>query len=254
MKVTAFIGSGRKKYTYTASEKFLKNLSSFGNIEYELVMLNDYNLGTCKGCKLCLDKGEELCPFKDDRDILIEKMENSDGVIFASPNYSFQVSALMKIFLDRLAFNFHRPRYFGKTFTSIVVQGLAKGEDIVKYFNFIGKGMGFNVVKGCCLKSLEPMTEKSQKKFDMIIARQSKKFFEQLVKNEYPSPSLWWLMVFRIGRTSMKKMLDESWRDFTYYRDKGWFESDYFYPVRLNPFKKLTGNLFDKLAIKLIRS
>ncbi len=254
MKVTAFIGSGRKKYTYNASEKFLKNLSSFGNIEYELVMLNDYNLGTCKGCKLCLDKGEELCPFKDDRDILIEKMENSDGVIFASPNYSFQVSALMKIFLDRLAFNFHRPRYFGKTFTSIVVQGLAKGEDIVKYFNFIGKGMGYNVVKGCCLKSLEPMTEKSQRKFDMIIARQSKKFFEQLVKNEYPSPSLWWLMVFRIGRTSMKKMLDESWRDFTYYRDKGWFESDYFYPVKLNPFKRLTGNLFDKLAIKLIRS
>ncbi len=81
MKVTAFIGSGRKRYTYNASEKFLKNLSSFGNIEYELVMLNDYNLGTCKGCKLCLDKGEELCPFKDDRDILIEKMENSDGVI-----------------------------------------------------------------------------------------------------------------------------------------------------------------------------
>ncbi len=254
MKVTAFIGSGRKRYTYNASEKFLKNLSSFGNIEYELVMLNDYNLGTCKGCKLCLDKGEELCPFKDDRDILIEKMENSDGVIFASPNYSFQVSALMKIFLDRLAFNFHRPRYFGKTFTSIVVQGIGKGEEIVKYLDFVGKGLGFNMVKGCCLKTLEPMTEKGQKKFDMIIARQSKKFFEQLVKNEYPSPSLWWLMVFRMGRTSMKKMLDESWRDFTYYRDKGWFESDYFYPVKLNPFKKLTGKLFDKLAIKLIRS
>jgi multimeric flavodoxin WrbA len=254
MKVTAFIGSGRKRYTYNASEKFLKNLQSFGDIEYELVMLNDYKLGTCKGCKLCLDKGEELCPFKDDRDILIEKMENSDGVIFASPNYSFHVSALMKIFLDRLAFNFHRPRYFGKTFTSIVVQGIAKGEEIVKYFNFIGKGMGFNVVKGCCLKSLEPMTEKGQKKFDMIIARQSKKFYEQLVKNEYPSPSLWWLMVFRMGRTSMHKMLDEGWRDFTYYRDKGWFESDYFYPVKLNPFKKLTGKVFDKLAIKLVRS
>jgi multimeric flavodoxin WrbA len=254
MKVTAFIGSGRKRYTYNASEKFLRNLQSFGNIDYELVMLNDYNLGTCKGCKLCLDKGEELCPFTDDRDILIKKMENSDGVIFASPNYSFQVSALMKIFLDRLAFNFHRPRYFGKTFTSIVVQGIAKGEEIVKYFNFIGKGMGFNVVKGCCLKSLEPMTEEGQKKFDMIINRQSKKFYKQLVKNEFPSPSLWWLMVFRMGRTSMKKMLDESWRDFTYYRDKGWFESDYFYPVKLNPFKKLTGKLFDKLAIKLIRS
>jgi multimeric flavodoxin WrbA len=254
MKVIAFIGSGRKKHTYHATEKFLQNLQSFGNIEYEIVRLSEYKLGTCQGCKMCLDKGEELCPFKDDRDILIGKMENSDGVIFASPNYSFQVSALMKIFLDRLAFNFHRPRYFGKTFTSLVVQGIAKGEEIVKYFNFIGKGMGFNVVKGCCLKSLEPVTEKSQRRNDHILARQSKKFYKQLVKNEYPSPSLWWLMVFRMGRTSMQKMLDEKWRDYTYYRDKGWFESDYFYPVKLNLLKKLSGKLFDKLAIQLIRS
>jgi hypothetical protein len=74
------------------------------------------------------------------------------------------------------------------------------------------------------------------------------------VKSEYPSPSLWWLMVFRMGRTSIKKMLDENWRDYTYYRDKGWFESDYFYPVKLNPFKKLTGKIFDKLALQIIRS
>jgi len=159
----------------------------------------------------------------------------------------------MKIFLDRLAFCFHRPCFFGKTFTSIVVQGIGKGEDIVKYLDFVGKGMGFNVVKGCCLKTLEPMTEKSQREFDRIIDMQSQKFYAQLVRSEYPSPSLWWLMVFRMGRTSMHKMLDENWRDYNYYRDKGWFESDYFYPVKLNLFKKLTGKIFDKLALKIIR-
>jgi len=254
MKVTAFIGSGRKRHSYIACEKFLQNLHSLGNVEFEIVRLSEYNLGTCKGCRLCFDKGEQCCPFKDDRDILLEKMRNSDGVIFASPNYSFQVSSLMKIFLDRLAFCFHRPCFFGKTFTSVVVQGIGKGEDIVKYLDFVGKGLGFNVVKGCCLKTLEPMTEKAQQKFDRSIEIQSRKFYARLIKREYPSPSLWWLMVFRMGRTSMHKMLDETWRDYTYYRDKGWFESDYFYPVKLNPFKKLTGKLFDKLAIKIIRS
>jgi len=164
MRVTASIGSARIKHTYNATEQFLKILQSFGDVEYEIVRLSDCKLGTCKGCKLCLDKGEELCPLKDDRDKLIDKMINSDGVIFASPNYSFQVSALMKIFLDRLGFLFHRPRFFGKTFTSIVAQGIYGGKDIVKYFNFIGKGLGFNVVKGCCITTLEPMTEKGQKK------------------------------------------------------------------------------------------
>jgi multimeric flavodoxin WrbA len=254
MKVTAFIGSGRKRHSYIASGKFLQNLQSFGDIEYEIIRLSDYNLGTCKGCRICFDKGEEFCPFKDDRDVLIEKMKNSDGVIFASPNYSFQVSGLMKVFLDRLGFGFHRPSFFGKTFTSIVVQGIGKGDEIVKYLDFVGKGLGFNVVKGCCLKTLEPMTEKSQEKFDRNIDLQSKKFYAQLMKNKYPSPSLWWLMVFRMGRTSIYKMLDESCRDYTYYREKGWFESDYFYPVKLDLFKKLAGKVFDRLALQIIRS
>ncbi len=253
MKVTAFVGSARKQHTYHASEKFLKKLQSLGDIEYELVRLSDYNVGTCKGCRVCFDKGEEQCPHKDDRDILIEKIDNSDGVIFATPNYSFDVSAIMKIFLDRLGFVFHRPRFFGKTCTSLVAQGIGKGGRIVKYFNFIGKCLGFNVINGSCLKTLEPMTEEGQKKIDRIIDKQSKKFYSKLIKKEYPSPSLFWLMGFRMARTSMKKMLNDQWRDYTYYREKGWFESDYYYPVKLNPFKKLAGKLFDVFAVKIIR-
>jgi len=254
MRVTAFIGSARIKHTYNATEQFLKILQSFGDVEYEIVRLSDCKLGTCKGCKLCLDKGEELCPLKDDRDKLIDKMINSDGVIFASPNYSFQVSALMKIFLDRLGFLFHRPRFFGKTFTSIVAQGIYGGKDIVKYFNFIGKGLGFNVVKGCCITTLEPMTEKGQKKTDKIIDQQSKKFYSKLIKKEYPTPSLFKLMIFRMSRSSMKIMLNESFRDYNYYMEKGWFESDYYYPVKLNPLKKLIGKLFDAIAIKTTKN
>jgi multimeric flavodoxin WrbA len=247
MKVTAFIGSARKKHTYNATEKLLQKIQSLGNIGYEMVQLSDYNLGTCKGCKLCLDKGEELCQFKDDRDKLIEKIMNSDGVIFSSPNYSFQVSALTKIFLDRLGFIFHRPLFFGRTFTSIVAQGIYGGEDIVKYFNFIGNGLGFNVVKGCCITTLEPMTEKGRKKIDRIIDRQSKRFYSKLIKKEYPTPSLFKLMIFRMSRTSINLMLDESWRDYTYYKKNSWFESDYYYPTQLNPLKKLAGKFFDFL-------
>jgi len=253
MKVTAFIGSARKKHTYNASEKFLQKLQSLGDIEYEIVALSDYNLQTCKGCRTCFDKGEENCPLKDDRDKLINKIIDSDGVIFASPNYSFHVSAFMKIFLDRLGFVFHRPVFFGKTCTSIVAQGIYGGKGIVKYFNFIGNGLGFNVVKGCYIKTLEPMTEKGQIIIDKIIDRQSKRFYSNLIKRRYPAPSVFKLMAFRMARSSMKKMLDENYRDYTYYKEKGWFESDYFYPVKLSPLKKLTGTFFDTIAVRMIR-
>jgi multimeric flavodoxin WrbA len=74
MKVTAFVGSARKKHTYIATKQFIENLQSFGDIPYEIIVLNDYNIEACKGCKLCLDKGEELCQLKDDRNKLLEKM------------------------------------------------------------------------------------------------------------------------------------------------------------------------------------
>ena len=248
MRVTAFVGSARKKHTHTAVQKFMSNLQSLGDVESEIVALSDYQVGTCKGCKLCLNKGEEFCSHKDDRDVLIGKMEASDGVIFASPNYSFQVSAIMKIFLDRLGFVFHRPRFFGKTFTNIVVQGIYGGHKTVKYLDFVGGGLGFNTVKGICLNSMEPMTDKQRQKTDRLLARQNRKFYERLVKPSLSAPSLFKLMIFRMSRTSIKLMLDESWRDYVYYRKKGWFESDYYYPTRLGVLKKSAGRFFDSLA------
>ena len=112
MKVTAFVGSARKKHTYKATEQFMYNLQSFGDVECEIVSLSDFHIEICKGCMLCLNKGEELCPFKDDRNMLIDKMNNSDGIIFASPNYSFDVSGLMKVFLDRLRIHFSSSAVF----------------------------------------------------------------------------------------------------------------------------------------------
>ena len=48
----------------------------------------------------------------------------------------------------------------------------------------------------------------------------------------------------------MKLELDERSFDYRYYRDKGWLESEYFYPVRLGPVKKLMGKVFDSIQAK----
>lgn len=246
-KVTAFVGSARKKHTYNAVVQFLNNLQSMGDVEYEIVRLSDYQLQTCRGCKLCLDKGEELCPLKDDRDLLFEKIAASDGVVFATPNYAFHVSGLMKAFLDRFGFAFHRPRFFGKTFTNIVAQGVYGGDKIVKYLDFVGNALGFNAVKGCCITTLEPMTEKQQRKIESKIQRHARSFYAGLNKAGYATPTLVDLAFFRMARTKMKLMLDESFRDYTFFKDKGWFESDFYYPTNMGILKKGAGKLFDAL-------
>jgi multimeric flavodoxin WrbA len=254
MKVTAFIGNAQKRHTYHATEQFLENLQSLGDIKCEIVQLSDYHIETCKGCRLCIDKGEELCPLKDDRGLLIEKIMSSDGVIFASPNYSFQVSAWMKIFLDRIGFIFHRPSFFGITFTSLVNQGIYGGGKIVNYLNFVGFGLGFNVVKGCCILTIVPVTEDRKRINDKIIAMQSEKFYSRLIKSKYPTPSLIKLFLFRMARSSMKIMLNENNRDYAFYMKNVWFESDYYYPVKLGPVKRLAGKFFDRRVSYVARA
>lgn len=247
-RVTAFIGSQRKQSTYRAVQELEKNLKSYGEIDFEYVFLKDYDLEYCKGCKLCFDKGEENCPLKDDRDLLIEKMNNSDGVIFATPNYSFHLTALMKNFFDRLAFIFHRPRFFGKPFMAIVTQGIFGGGSILKYLGNMGENFGFRVVKGCCLNTLEPMTELQQKKITQKVQKASVRFYKGLMRSTPPSPSFFRLMMFRMSRTSIKEILDEEYCDYRHFKEKGWFKSRYYYDAPLSPIKKLAGYFFDLLG------
>jgi len=247
-RVTACIGSARKKNTHNAVVQFLSSLQALGDVEYEIVALSDYTLKACQGCELCLWKGEEFCPLEDDRDVLMEKIRLSDGVVFATPNYNGQVSGIMKTFLDRFAFAFHRPRYFGKVYTSIVTYSFARGDKIVEYLDIFGMALGFNVVKGTCVSGLDPRTERNQQKIDRARARQAKQFYAGLAKLVYPVPSLLMLAVFRTFRSMIRRASDDSTCDYRYYAEKGWFESDYYYPTRLGPLKKVAGRLIESMA------
>ena len=253
MRVTAFAGSARKKHTVEAVRRFFDDLQACGEVETELVMLSDHPLEACRGCKLCFEQGEEACPLKDERDVLIEKMEASDGIVFASPSYMFQVSGLMKTFIDRLAFLGHRPRFFGKTFTNIVVQGLPFEAKIGKYLNLVGSCFGFTPVKGSRITVRDPMTSKDVQKMERSLAKQSQRFQERMKRSAKPVPTLTMLMGFRIGRATMRLELDDRSRDYRYYEENGWFDADYYYPIRLGPVKKLLGRLFDVIGTRMAR-
>ncbi len=251
-KVTAFVGAARIGYTHQATREFLDQLKALGAIDTELVRLSDYRLEPCRGCKLCFAKGEEFCPLKDDRDVLLAKMKEADGVVFASPNYSFQVSALMKLFLDRLGYGCHRPQFHGKTFSSIVVQGFFGGDKILKYFDLMGAALGFDVVRGSCSTALVPMTDQERKQRDRTLARQAQRFREQLMQTQPHVPSLIEVVLFRLGRNNVRIELGESDRDYQYYSQRGWFNSDYFYPTRLGLLKRLVGRLADAYFVRSI--
>lgn len=243
--VTLFVGSPQKRgATFRAAEAFAAHLEALGNVETKTVWLGDYDIGICRGCKLCITRGEDRCPLKDDRDLVVGEMLAADAFVFAAPNYSWHVPGLLKVFLDRLGFALHRPRFHGKTATAIVVEGIGFGGRVRKYLEFVENGLGFEVVKGSVLKTLEPMTEGAVAKMDDRLAKHARRFHRQLMKPAFGSPSLFKLAMFRMGRTGIR-LNAQGLLDWDYYRDQGWFQSEYFYPVRLGWPKKTIGAFVD---------
>ncbi|MEZ4998506.1 MAG: hypothetical protein R2758_13930 [Bacteroidales bacterium] len=115
----------------------------------------------------------------------------------------------------------------------------------------MGSGMGFNVVSGFVINTREPVPESEQVKTEKAIEKQSHRFCRQLVRREYPSPSMLKLMIFRMSRTSLKAALTEDFKDYRHFRDQGWFDNDYYYPVKLNPVKRTLGWVFDMTARRM---
>ena len=259
--VTAFVGSPRKGgVTHRATRLLLDDLEAFGDVRSELVFLSERDLRLCRGCKACFLRGEEFCPLHVDRDALLDALTRSDGVVLATPTYSFQVSGIMKVFLDRLGFAIHRPRFHGRAFTSLVVEGLYGGAAVVRYLDFVGGSLGFNVVKGSRIvarknpnTALEPMMDAERRAMERAVASQSRRFHAQLLAPAFPAPSMLGLFAFRTARTSIRLEQPEDYRDHAYYREHGWFDSDYYYPTRLGPLKRAAGAVFDRMAARASR-
>lgn len=141
-----------------------------------------------------------------------------------------------------------------------MVEGLYGGRAVVRYLDLVGAALGFNVVKGCrivCRKNpdtaLEPMLEAERRRMDEVLARQARRFHDQLLRPPFPTPTLRQLLAFRLARTSIALELAEDRPDHAYYRERGWFESGYFYPARLGPLKRAAGAAFDRLAARAAR-
>jgi multimeric flavodoxin WrbA len=134
MKIIGIVGSPRKIKGNTGRLmlEVLKGAEKEG-ATFETVVLPGGTILPCKGCDTCHKKG--LCPQKDDFENTKAKIMASDGVILASPNYIFSVSAQMKAFMDRCCGVIHCLAFEGKFGASVVTSGGGDEEPIADYMN-----------------------------------------------------------------------------------------------------------------------
>ena len=145
MKVLVVMGSPRKGNTYRAAERIRELMEAHGPVEFEYLWLRDANLLPCRGCFVCVEKGEETCPNRDDAPAIVRRMREADGVILASPVYGMNVSGLFKVFVDRFSYIIHRPRFFDKKALLLTTTGAFGTKETEDYLAIVAQVWGFEI-------------------------------------------------------------------------------------------------------------
>lgn len=103
MKVLAVQGSPRPRVSNTGAllQQFLRGAQSAG-AEVETIYLKEKDIHPCIGCYTCWAKTPGVCVFKDDMPDILEKVKGSDVMVYATPLYNFNMTALTKAFQERL--------------------------------------------------------------------------------------------------------------------------------------------------------
>ena len=252
MKVLVIVGSSRGKgNTYKVTKQLEEKIKKLGDVEFSYLFLKESNLEQCRGCFTCVTKGEHLCPIKDDRAKIEEQMLNSNGVIFASPVYVFNVTALMKNFIERFSYASHRPPFFNQSAMAVSTSSGGGLKETLNYLESITLSWGFNftyklgVITHPDLVHTPRYTDEIKNDID----KAARIFYNSLKTKERKSPGLGYLIQFRMMRIHAIDTKEYFTADYKYYKEKGLLDRSkkYFIDSEINMFKNMFAGMIEKL-------
>jgi len=101
-RVLVIMGSPRKRGNSTIlAEEAAKGARQAG-AEVKIVRLREVTIRPCLACESCRRKNAKGCVQDDDMSLLYPKLRAADSILISSPVYWFNMSAQVKLLMDRL--------------------------------------------------------------------------------------------------------------------------------------------------------
>ena len=185
-------------------------------VETEVVHLCDLKIEFCRHCESC-HKNLMVCSIKDDAHLLLTKMLESDGIIFASPVYIDHITGYLKTFLDRSTHFIHCQRLLGKYVGAVATAGGGPQQMVLDYLHHFSLVCGAQYVGG--VSGIMPITEEVKKRAGEL-GRNLVKAMK--TKTEFPLE----MEKIMSRRDYFRRIIEshkEEWpAEYDYWREKGW--------------------------------
>jgi multimeric flavodoxin WrbA len=239
--------------TYKITKLIEEQMADLGDVQFEYLMLKKLNLKYCRGCLVCMKKGEERCPCKDDSILLRDKMLAADGIMFISPVYVHTVSALMKNFYDRFAYMCHQPRFRDKAAMFIVTTELTGGKETIEYMRFPAFAWGFKMCAD--VEVVYPGFKnggKYREKMLAQISRAAREFHSALISN-HRKILFRELMFFNLMKTKVTLHKDFLPEDYQYWQSNGWLNQDFYSKNGIPKLKSAVAKNLVRMKVKKMR-
>jgi multimeric flavodoxin WrbA len=103
MKILVFNGSPKREKSDVMhiTRAFLDGLNTKGGHDISIINLIDKNIEYCTGCFTCMHNGGK-CIFDDDMQDILQRILESDLLLFSFPLYCYGMPAPLKAMIDRI--------------------------------------------------------------------------------------------------------------------------------------------------------
>lgn len=131
---------------------------------------------------------------------IIDKIDESDGMIFAMTTFNMQPNALTKNLIDHLCYMLHRPQFFKNKAIVVTTVGGVGGNSAATYLTGWLKGIGFNYCYKLSIATYSWNNYISDKKTKIKCKRLAEKFHSDVSSKKMHTPTFAVLIPYNLFR------------------------------------------------------
>jgi len=239
LDILVLVGSPRNEesWTYKSIRIIEEKMQAIQPVSFEYIFVQKLNIPFCDGCLKCVTVGEQACPDYATIGPIAEKMDKAHGLILSSPIHTFNITGLMKNFVEYFMYKRNRPSFFGK---KAVVTATASGGGHTVVMDFLeqtANAWGCDVIGRMGISSSQMAKPPYLEKVHIVAQEIAATFIREINKGELGSPKFRHLMNFRAMQNMTKNQKDSV--NQRYWEQRDWLDAEYYTDVPINPFARL---------------